>query len=414
MFYKDEFKKIRKNKKITRAALSRQIGKSAKTLMRWEVGINIPSEYNIRNMAKAMGVLVSEISDLHEKYENTPLYYDKLDALDKSIYDFAGKTETEKQQILIKLQKQVELLLWESRNLDNARIYMSELVNSFNFFVYAKDKQLRYIYTNNYFASYFNFPDKSIVYRKRNSEIWDSKYAWNELTELEQKVKETGQSITDVKIPIYSTSFIKGIGLATVKPIIDESKKVTGIIGTIIDITSDELAKKKYFYMESILDKLDLVIWILKEKPYKHYLYINDAFQKLFKINKNEMYSNINKWQELVVKEDRENVKKVFNTESSKFTYRIKRNDGIVRKLEHNFYVEKINDEEFSFGFIRDISDQKITVEQNEYDKRFAYEKGILDRNIEIVKSLQKSGFNFNKITELTNLSKKELIKILS
>jgi PAS domain-containing protein len=386
MFYHNEFKKIRENKKISRASLARKIGKSDRTLERWENGINIPNEYNIRIIAKTIGIPVTEISDLSEKSDIIPLYYDKLGALDKSTYDFTGKTETEKQQLLIRLQKQVEVLLWESKNHENDRQYYTELINSFNFFVYAKDKQLRYTYINNYFASYFNFPDKSIVYRKRNNEIWEHKYAWEELTELEKKVKDTGISITDVKIPIHSTSFVKGTGLATIKPVFDSSRKVTGVTGTILDVTSEELAKEKYFYMESIFDKLDDVIWILKVKPYKHYLYINDAFERIFKIKINEMHSNIDKWQDLVIEEDKKNVKNALNSFSDKFIYRIKRADGNIRTLQHNYHVNKVRDEEFIFGVIRDITDQKISVEQNEYDKKVAYEKGWKARDLEFNK----------------------------
>ena len=386
MFYHDAFKKIRENKKIKRASLARKIGKSDRTLERWEKGINIPNEYNIRIIAKTIGIPVTEISDLSEKPDITPLYYDKLGALDKSTYDFTGKTETEKQQLLIRLQKQVEVLLWESKNHENDRKYYTELIDSFNFFVYAKDRHLRYTYINNYFASYFNFPNKSIVYRKRNNEIWEPKYAWKELTELEKKVKETGRSITDVKVPIHSTSFVKGTGLATIKPLLDSLKKIIGVSGTILDITSEEMAKEKYFYMESIFDKLDEVIWILKVKPYKHYLYINDAFERIFKIKINEMYSNIDKWQDLVVEEDKKNVKKALESINNKFIYKIKRCDGKIRTLQHNYHVKKVRDEEFIFGVIRDITDQKISIEQNEYDKKAAYEKGWKARDLEFNK----------------------------
>ncbi|HJO95334.1 MAG TPA: PAS domain-containing protein [Victivallales bacterium] len=398
MFYKDEFKNLRVQKKIARAALAREIGKSDKTLMRWEEGINVPTEYNIRILAKVIGVAVNEISDLSDKVENTPLYYKKLSALDKAIYDISDKTETEKQQILIQLQKQVEVLTWESRNLENDKIYMSELVNSFNFFVYAKDKQLRFLYINNYFASYFNLTQKSIIYGKRNSEIWSTGTgnAWNELTALEKQVKETGQAVTDAKIPIYSSTSIKGTGLASIKPLLDGAKKVTGITGIILDITSDELGKEKYFYMESVLNKLDHVIWIFKFKPFEHYLYINDAFQKIFNISKHEMYSKLDRWLDFVIKEDRKIIKEAVRPDYYDFVYRIKRNDGKIRKLHHYIYNDKINDDEVSFGIIRDITGQKITSEQNEYDKKTAYEKGVNDGKIEIIKSLRKSGVNFD------------------
>jgi PAS domain-containing protein len=403
MFYKDKFKKFRKEKHLARAAIARVIGKSDKTLMRWEVGINIPTEFNIRSLAKAIGISVTKISDLSEMHASIPLYYDKLGALDKSIYDFTGKSDTEKQQILINQQKHVELLLWESQNLENDRIYMSELVNSFNFFVYAKDKQLKFLYVNNYFASYFNFSQKSIIYGKRNNEIWNTRNAWTELTELEKQVMETGQPIIDIKIPIYNSTAIKGTGLVSIKPLLDGAKKVTGISGTILDITSDELVKEKYFYMESFFDKLDPAIWILKLKPYKHYLYINDAFQRIFNISKNEMYSKITRWQDFIIKEDRKIVKNALKARNKEFIYRIKRNDEKIRKLQHNFYEEIIRGEEFSFGIIRDITDLKITAKQNELDQKIAYERGIKDKEIEIISLLKKAGFDSKKISELTN-----------
>ena len=64
IFYKEEFKKQRKQSRWSFATLSKHCGVDASTLSRWESGIHYPSESNVRMLANILNIPVSEISDL--------------------------------------------------------------------------------------------------------------------------------------------------------------------------------------------------------------------------------------------------------------------------------------------------------------------------------------------------------------
>ncbi|MCP4181498.1 MAG: PAS domain-containing protein [bacterium] len=359
MFNKEEFKLQRKKKKITQESLGKLIGKSSRTIVRWETGLSVPSEYFIRLIADVLNISVTRISSLQEITDLHPYYYGSLGKLDKITLDLSTKTETEKQKMLINLQNQSEMLLWEKKENKRDIDLFSSLLNSINFIVYRKDKNLKYTYVNQFFLSYFNILDRSIILGRKNSDIWNPKNSMRHLDELEKQVIKQKIGIRRENISI--TSFIgpPKSGLVSLEPVLSEIGKVAGITGTIIDISGEDTAKEKYFYMESILDKIEHVIWIIKTKPYRHYIYVNNAIQDIFQIRKNEFYCNADRWMDFIYKDDKKRILSELNKKSNFLEYRIQLNDGSIRYIQHFIYKATVKDEELEFGVIRDCTELK-------------------------------------------------------
>ncbi|HJO92447.1 MAG TPA: PAS domain-containing protein [Victivallales bacterium] len=359
MFNKEEFKLQRKKKKITQEALGKLIGKSSRTIVRWETGLSIPSEYFIRLIAEVLNISVTRISDLQEIGDLHPYYYGSLGKLDKITLDLSTKTETEKQKMLINLQNQTEMLLWEKKENKRDIHLFSSLLNSINFIIYRKDKNLKYTYVNQFFLSYFNILDRSIILGHKNNEIWNPKSSMKHLDDLERQVIKQKIGVHRENIPIASFVGPSKTGFVSLDPVLSEAGTVNGITGTIIDISGEDTAKEKYFYMESILDKIEHAIWIIKTKPYRHYIYVNNAIQDIFQIRKNEFYCNADRWMNFIYKEDKKRVLSEIKNRSNFLEYRIQLQDGNIRHIQHFIYNATIKDEELEFGVIRDCTQLK-------------------------------------------------------
>ena len=63
-FYADNFRRIRKQKKLSMEIVAQKAGIVRKTLSFWENKKRIPSETKIRTLANVLNISVSDISDI--------------------------------------------------------------------------------------------------------------------------------------------------------------------------------------------------------------------------------------------------------------------------------------------------------------------------------------------------------------
>ncbi len=366
MFNKEKFKKIRKSRHLSQTSIASELGKSYKTVMRWELGSNEPSEFNIIKLAEILNVSVDSISDIEEKVVNLPLFYDKLGSLDKTTYDFSTKTETEKQKIYYNIERNLKTALWDSQ--ENKKLYEStlDLVNSLNFFIYKKNNQLKFTYTNKYFSTYFKFTNDSLILGKRNENIWFGQNSWNDLTKLEKQVLETKTGIYKHKITIPGVYGPRSIGLVSLTPVFDNNHNVSEITGSILDISEDEMTKEKYFYMESILDRIEYAILMVKIKPFRHYIYVNKAIEKIYNISSHECYLNVNVLEKYRYKKEDANLKRKFIDGKKENEHRIHLDNNEVKWVQDFSYKCKINNEEFELWIVKDITERKKSEEIRE------------------------------------------------
>lgn len=359
MFYRDKFRKLRRARRISRNVLAEGIGRSLKTIQRWETGDTDPSDFSIRQMADFLSIPVSEISDLNENSEVRPLFYDKLNSLDKSTFDLSTKTDSEKQKLFIELYKKVDVLTWEKNQLMKNSEESNVIISNVDCLIYKKDNKLRYEYVNSKFTAYFNVPDKSLILGHRNSEIWKDANAWKDVKEVEDEVLSKGVNAENKIISLPHFIGPDGVGMLSLKPIYGDNDKVLGIVGTIVDVTGDNVIKEKFSYMESVLDRVDQVIWIIKKEPYRHYLYVNNAVENVYKVYKSDFYKSIDRWQDFIHEEDRRRVLKEYKDGSRELLYRIRVDNELqpVKWIRQNFYFTEINGEQIEFGSINDVTE---------------------------------------------------------
>ncbi|HJO95192.1 MAG TPA: PAS domain-containing protein [Victivallales bacterium] len=353
-----KFKTLRKSLKLSQKNIADYIGKaSSRTIIRWEKGENKPTESEIRYLSEILNVSVSEISDLEEsKNINLPYYYDELSNLDKSTYDLSTKTDSEKQKLLIDIIRQNKILTWQNHEKHKAFSDAIMIVNSLNYLVYKKTIELKYTFANNYFLSYFGFDGINQVQGQRNSDIWKNKKNWNEITILEKKVFDTGIPVKNQLINIPRTFGLNGSGIVNIIPLYNDDGQIKEIVCSIKDISGEQALNEKYFYMESALEKLEHVIWIIKLEPYRHFLYINNAIEKIYAAGKNEFFKNADFWLDFIHKDDIKRVKNELSDRKEEFIYRIVVNNSEIRWIRHFLYRAEVQGSKIEFGVIKDIT----------------------------------------------------------
>jgi len=321
-------------------------------------------------------IAVTAISDLDSEDELLPHYYSNLNPFDKSIFDFSTKTESQKQQLLVNFQKKIEIMSWENIELKKDSSFLNNIINSIGTLVYCKNRRMKFSFVNHRFLLYFGFSDIESVLGRRSSDIWTGQYKWIELEELEKRVFENKIAIDDEVISIPRSFGQIGTGTISIKPVFDSSGEVENIICSLLDTTGEQVAKKQAYYTETVLDKLEHVIWIIKKEPYKHYIYVNNAVGNLYKINKSEFYINVNKWLDFIHKDDKKRIKQEIMHNSEELIYRIQSDDKSVKWVKHFLYTTAIGEEEFEYSIVEDITETKKAQEKME----------LLEINVEIMK----------------------------
>jgi transcriptional regulator with XRE-family HTH domain len=350
---KDKLRNARKKNKITQAQLGRLVGKSTRTIARWEAGLTVPSEHFIRLLADAFGLPVTSISIFKSKAQLRPLVYEELTILDKVLMDWSTKTETEKQKQFVSIQNQLKILAFEKNGKTKECDFLESILNSIKIVIYKKDKSLKYTYVNRYFLAFFNLSEDLLV-GYRDEDILNHTASMTALSKIEKEVKNTKQSIERECISIKPFMEAKRTATVSIEPLISEKQTFNGLVGIIRDTSHNDTANEKYFYLEMALNELEHAIWIIKSKPHRHYIYLNDSMQNLFQFPKNEFYKNPNKWQEALYEKDRNRIQSLIKKDASYFEYRIQGVDGSIKHLEHFIYKKVINNEELEFGVIKD------------------------------------------------------------
>jgi PAS domain S-box-containing protein len=355
IFYKDSFRQIRKAKKLSYRKIADYIGKSLNTVYNWESGIHSPSLSDIHRLSELFKIPVSDLCDSNEQ-AHLPVYYNNLDNLDKSIYELSRKSESERQKLIIGLLNKEKTLRDEILNYKKKINDHSALLNSVNNIIYRKDASLKYSYVNQFFLNFFGLYDNFNVIGRRNKDVWFKFDGWTELTKIEELVLKTKQEIESEIIPIPKSFASASYGKVNVKPIVDKDSNVTGIIGTIYDITGEKVIIDKFAYIEAVLENIEHVIWISKSVPYRHFIFINDAVNNIYESKKHNFYNNPDYWFEFLHKDDVKRIKKDINNKANNLKYKITLNDGSIKWINHFISTTVINNEEIEFSIVRDVT----------------------------------------------------------
>jgi len=246
-FYADKFKRNRELKKISVVAASNNLGIDRSTLWAWENSKRIPSEANIRAMAKLLNIDIREISTLEPLKE-------------LQIHNFSNQVQAllnitafndEKRKFNIKsLKHNIEIL---EKELLNSSTIINALLISSDISFYIKDIENRYIVANKSFMEKIKLKTSFNVIGKIDKDFFQAKEAKiNSI--IDMKVLNTGESKMQYEDYIPGTRKKKW-GLISKHPIFETTGKTIGLIGIFIDISKQFKIKNELLENKQALEK---------------------------------------------------------------------------------------------------------------------------------------------------------------
>jgi PAS domain S-box-containing protein len=285
-FYWNKVKEIRTRKKLSIISVAKDIGVSRGTLWYWELGIRIPREKNIRKLASALRISVGEISDLEENIEKTSEtlteYSDSWEA-----FTFPA-TEWENEKIQL-LSQGVDSLI---KTLRRAFVITNALMNSTNFMFYIKDTEQKYITANAAFLNHFGLSSSHKIIGLTDDSFFPG-------MDAKKNSEEDGRVLLNGKV-IVRESHTPGTrnkkwSLVTKKAILDSHGKLGGLIGCFVDITDRKKSEEIRELLEINVKYMDCGLAIADFET-DTYLYINEAYEKLYRVKAEELLSDMNLW----------------------------------------------------------------------------------------------------------------------
>ncbi|OGV18518.1 MAG: hypothetical protein A2X47_09675 [Lentisphaerae bacterium GWF2_38_69] len=349
MFYCRAFKKIRKEKKIAAAEVAKYLNKTRETISSWERGIYRPCDADIRIMAQFLNVSVDVISDLQERqtndnYENSDLDIKDLDPniaqKIKALHDYCSELQATNTGLMTEIYR--------------FRLLMQNLP----FVGYIKDHKLKYTNVNENFLNLFGGRyNKESIAGKSSSDLFDFK-EYFPILELEHKVLQTKQRISNYQTYIPGTCK-KRIGLLTITPILKEDKTLLRIVGTIEDITNYCADGERRKDLEEVINKLHTILWIGEtadndEDSFK-YTFISDAILEIYGITRHDAFKDSKLWLKLVHHDDIEIVQSWMGSKEfpKKIKFKINHPEKGVRWISSEVF--KMRENKF-YGVIADIT----------------------------------------------------------
>ena len=238
-FYAEKFKRIRQLKKISMQNVTDIANISRVSLWTWEKGKRIPSEANIRALARAINTDIAEVSDLKPVKASMIKDFSKpvQSLLEIADFDTVKRDNTMKQ-----LKHQIDML---DNKLNHASTIINALISSLDTAFYIKDTNQRFIIANNSFLKMLKINANMIITGKRDIDLFPAKEAKIN-NALDINVISTGKPITGVENFIPGTRKQKW-GLTSRIPISERAGKIIGIICIFVDITERK-------HLESELD----------------------------------------------------------------------------------------------------------------------------------------------------------------
>jgi transcriptional regulator with XRE-family HTH domain len=381
-FNKENFRIIRKKKKISLKKITAQIGKSYRTLLAWEKGERNPGESDVRVLAQLLNISISEISDLKDfTITNFPDYHYSSDALEQRHREFCEKFSIENQNNL-HLKNELELVTAEVKILKKINNRQKGIIDSLHKFIYTKEEEAKaeknllqsiinkfeeivWIGDKNkrskgdFCLRYFNskacvdimgFTDIDLI---NDPEIWINSIHPEDRNRI---IEEFGMD----KFPRKSKYRIIHRD-DTVKYIEDKEYKVNNDLhfGIIKDISKDKHNSALLKYFKGSVNQLSGVFWIKQTLPEERIIFIGDSIEEIIGINAGSLTSEL--WHRHILDEDRVRVKKAYRTFTDRkipLIYRIRHSNGSIHAVDEVWFeIQKRVASTIKFGFIRDKSE---------------------------------------------------------
>lgn len=307
-FFGAKFKKNRQLKKISIREMAETAGVDRTTIWAWEKGKRIPSEANIRILAKKLKINVSEISDLQNLNESIDLF--------ESIHSITKLQECDKHVRNVIIEKIQNILSSLDVELSKTYLIINSIMSSFDIPFYIKDINLKYVIANKAFLEMLGLNPNFVVSGRNDTDFFSINEAERN-TKEDLQVLNTGTSILK-KERALPGSKKKKWGMISKIPIKDKEETI-GLIGIFSDITELRASENQRLLLEEVFDNFEdgvIIEEILsREKVKMRILYVNKVLAKWCGLSPHEFYNNPEFYKKILSKEDIEKFRKNYMIE---------------------------------------------------------------------------------------------------
>ena len=329
-FYKDSFKELRKKARFSAKDFCNIAGIVRSTLWEWEAGKRTPSEANIRRMAEIIDVRVNMISDL-----NTDENIVKSE-LSESVEGWLSLADSDiglRQSKFDGIIREVNSL---NKEMNQATVIINALLSTMRTMFYVKDANLNYITANDIFL-------KNISLNSNYKVIGENDFTFFSSSEAKSNTKEDNEVLFTKQALINKEGYIPGSrkkrwGLISKLPIHDSLGKISGIVGTFIDITERKKAEEIRSLLEGALNNSSHTVWLQYVSPKYKLFYITDSVFSLYGYPAEKFINEKDFWYNICVHPDD---KKLLDkdwiygkTKKPKRVFRIVKSNGEIRWIE--------------------------------------------------------------------------------
>jgi len=355
-FYNEEFKKIRKSKKLSIKDIADMTGNNWKTIWNWESQKIIPTEAKIRHLCNCLKIECSLISDIESDLECSE---SSLKEIAASWLSFISADITKNLKIESNIIDSVKEL---SERLQKTTVLLNTFLSYSNALLYIKDTNQTYVVANNLFKKNLGLAENFNVLGKIDEDFFsinDSKRNKEEDT----KVISTGIPIKNREDYIPGSRKVKW-GLISKIPIFDSDNKIAGVIGSFVDVTDRKKNEEIQYLLTQAFDESQDCIF-LENITKKDDLSLLGAFQSLYGYPKKMFYDKNFISENCIHPEEKELEQKYISNPNScpKYrTFRIITSTNEVKYVEETIQIA----ETYKLKIQRDITKKKKEEELRE------------------------------------------------
>ena len=349
----NSFKRIRKEKRWSLAALARKMDVTRVTMSRWENGKQPLTEKRVKELADILEVPTSSISDLEDKFVSS-LELSQVTGAFLSVINTEHKARLERHNDFIKLlQEQYE-------EIEKASVLINAILVSMDVIFYIKDAENRYVIASNAFLNNAGLKSNYNVQGREDSDFFSIKEARTNYIE-DLHVIETEKTLQREDYILGTRK--KKWGIINKVPIKDRNGKTIGLIGSIIDITERKRQEEEKKLLHDVMIQAHGLVWagyyIRKKKLWNNFriTYLNGAIEELFGVTREEFIEKPRIWLDNASRDQYDVVVKWLLSSKFPKNIEIKYNHPNGRQLWLEINI--IRKDYLYFGSIRDITSQK-------------------------------------------------------
>jgi PAS domain S-box-containing protein len=354
-FYNEKFKQLRKQFGLSMKHVAKRAEITHTTLWEWEKGKRTPSETRIRMLAHVLNIPVNDISSLDPE---PPISSGNFSQMVQSWIDLAGSDIKSRVELKNDLTGKINHIFNE---LGQASVVINALMSTLHSAFYVKDVNLNYITANEAFLKIISLGSNYNVLGKSDSDFFPRNDAKIN-TKQDAEVLHTGKAL------IKHEGYIPGTrkrnwGIISKVPIYDPSGKISGIVGTFLDITE---RRKNEIIRELLNNSLDMLLdgFALIDSTTQKFIYINREYEKIAGTSSKEIYEDSNfLYNNCIHPDDKAKETEYFEKNNWPIIrqFRIIRPNGEVRWLEATRYIPSTAYSRYFATIIKDITERILT-----------------------------------------------------